>query len=162
MEIVLVVAMSENRVIGRDGALPWHIPGDLKHFKAVTMGHPIVMGRKTWESIGRPLPGRENIVISRNPDFRAVGATVVGSLDAAIEEAGKASAERVMVIGGGQIYADALDRASRLEITEVHQTIEGDTVFPAIDEADWVESNRAEPQVAGEGPSYSFVTFVRR
>ncbi|HSH27818.1 MAG TPA: dihydrofolate reductase, partial [Wenzhouxiangella sp.] len=111
-EITLVAAMARNRVIGRDGGMPWHLPADLKHFKAVTMGCPIVMGRRTFESIGRPLPGRTSIVISRSRPELPDGALLAGSLDEAIEQA---AADRVMVIGGGQIYRETLGRADRLE-----------------------------------------------
>jgi dihydrofolate reductase len=131
----LIVAVARNGVIGRDNKLPWHLPADLKHFKSVTMGKPVVMGRKTWESIGRPLPGRKNIVISRNPDFRAEGCEVVSSLDAALRVC--AGAEEIFVIGGSQLYAEALNRASRLYVTRIEDDVAGDTFFPAIDPAAW-------------------------
>lgn len=158
MDIVLVVAMSDNRVIGRDGDLPWRIPGDLKHFKAVTMGHPMIMGRKTWDSLGRPLPGRRNIVVTRNADFAAEGAERAASLDDALAMC--AGAEKVMIIGGGQIYAETIGRADILELTEVHAQVDGDTVFPEIDPAQWVETarQRFEPESA-DTPPYSFVTL---
>lgn len=161
MEIVLVVAMSENRVIGRDGDLPWKISADLKHFKAVTMGHPIIMGRKTWDSIGRPLPGRENIVVTRNPNFEAEGATRASSLDEALNRCRDAGAEKAMVIGGGQIYADVIDIADVIELTEVHEVVDGDTVFPEISSEAWHEVTRELHPPMDAQPSYSFVTLTR-
>ncbi len=162
MDIVLVVAMSENRVIGRDGGLPWHISGDLKHFKAVTMGHPIIMGRKTWQSIGRPLPGRDNIVITRDSEFSADGATVVKSIDAALARCRDAGAAAAMIIGGGQIYAETMPMATHLELTEVHANVDGDTYFPEVDPAEWMETARTPVAAAGDSPAHSFVTLVRR
>src|SRR3546814_10388241 len=127
IRIAFVVAMDRNRVIGRAGALPWRIPADLKFFKAVTMGKPVVMGRKTWQSIGRALPGRANIVVSRDPDFRSEGAAAASSLDAALDRARAiarpAGVAEVMVIGGAEIYALALPRADRLYITEVQAEV---------------------------------------
>jgi dihydrofolate reductase len=140
MQIVAVVAMSENRVIGRDGDLPWRISADLKHFKAVTMGYPILMGRKTWESLGRPLPGRRNIVITRNADFAVNGTERAASLDDALAMC--AGAEKAMIIGGGQIYKEIMDRLDVIELTEVHAETDGDTYFPEIDPADWRETSR--------------------
>lgn len=158
MRIVLVVAMADNRTIGRDGDLPWRISADLKHFKAVTIGHPVVMGRKTWDSLGRPLPGRRNIVITRNASFNAEGAERAASLDDALAMC--ADADKVMVIGGGQIYADAIGRADVIELTEVHAAVDGDTVFPEIDPVIWTETARVrhEPETPG-GPAFSFVTL---
>lgn len=129
--ISIIVAASENDVIGRQGDLPWRLSDDLKHFKAITMGKPIVMGRKTWESIGRPLPGRQNIVITRQGGFAAEGCDVVASLDEAIASAG--DADEIVVIGGSQIYALALPLADRIYLTRVHADVEGDASFPAVD-----------------------------
>ncbi len=129
--ISIIVAASENDVIGRQGDLPWRLSDDLKHFKAITMGKPIIMGRKTWESIGRPLPGRQNIVITRQRDFTAEGCDVVASLDDAIAAAG--DAEEIVVIGGSQVYALALPLAERIYLTRVHADVEGDASFPAVD-----------------------------
>lgn len=162
MDIVLVVAMSENRVIGRDGGLPWHISGDLKHFKAVTMGYPVVMGRKTWESIGRPLPGRDNIVITRDTSYAAEGAVVVGSVSDAIDQCAGSGAERIMIIGGGQIYTETMPMATHLELTEVHAHVDGDTYFPEVNPADWTETERTAVAADGESPAHSFVTLIRR
>lgn len=137
--VSLVVAMAENNVIGKDGDLPWHIPADLKHFKAVTMGKPIVMGRRTYESIGRPLPGRLNIVVTRDPSRQWDGVETVQSLPDALDRAAADGAEEIMVIGGGDLYRAALPLAQRIYLTRVHEVVDGDTVFPALDSADWRE-----------------------
>lgn len=126
-QLSLVVAMTPDRVIGREGGLPWHLSADLQHFKAVTMGHPIVMGRKTYESIGRPLPGRHNIAVTRSRDFAADGVTVVHSLDEALQAAG--DAPEIMIIGGAQLYAATLPLADRLFVTQVQANVPGDTFF---------------------------------
>lgn len=136
--------MTRERVIGRDGGLPWHLPADLKHFKATTMGKPIVMGRKTYESIGKALPGRLNIVITRNPDWSATGVTTVSSLDAAV--AATTDAAELMIIGGAQLYAAALPRADRLHITFIERAVDGDTHFPPIDWTDWRMAERSATQ----------------
>jgi dihydrofolate reductase len=133
----LVVAMARNRVIGRENALPWRLPAELAHFKRVTMGHPIVMGRRTYESIGRPLPGRQNIVVSRNPGFEAPGCTVVGSLDEAYAAAG--DAQEISIIGGTSLFEAALPTADCIHLTEVDADIEGDTWFPQFDRTAWSE-----------------------
>jgi len=133
----LVVARARNGVIGRDNQLPWRLPADLAYFKRVTMGHPVIMGRRTWESIGRPLPGRHNIVVTRNPDYKAEGATVVASLDAAWRAAG--AADEACVIGGTSLFAEALPQADRIHLTEVEADVEGDTWFPAFDRSQWTE-----------------------
>ncbi len=156
--LTLIVAYSTNRAIGRDNALPWKLPGDLAHFKRSTLGHPIIMGRKTWDSLGRPLPGRSNIVISRNPDLRAEGAIVVATLQAAIEACGDAA--QAYVIGGAQIYAQALPLAQRVLATEVHAQVEGDAFFPLLPAFQWKETARA-PQPAENGYEYDFVTYER-
>lgn len=154
----IVVAMADNGVIGRDGGLPWHLPGDLRRFREVTMGHPLVMGRRTHESIGRVLPGRLNIVISRDPSCAAAGCVVVPTLQAALAAAG--DAREIMVVGGAAVYAAALPLAGRLFITEVHATVTGDVRFPACDRREWREVAR-EPHV-GEGEhDYSFVVLER-
>jgi dihydrofolate reductase len=137
----LVVAMAANRVIGRDNALPWRLPADLAHFKKVTMGHPIVMGRRTYESIGRPLPGRMNIVVTRNAAFQAPGCTVVRSLDAAWKAAGDAG--EVCVIGGTSLFAETLPIADVIHLTEVEADVPGDTYFPEFDRSQWREKEIA-------------------
>jgi dihydrofolate reductase len=156
IEVIIVVAVARNGVIGREGDMPWRLPSDLKHFKAVTMGKPIVMGRKTFESIGRPLPGRANIVISRTSG-PIDGVEVVRSLDEAIalgrERAAETGADAVAVVGGGEIYAQAMPMADALHVTHVEAEIEGDTRFPSIDPASWrLVSDTAIP--AGERDSH--------
>jgi dihydrofolate reductase len=156
--VTLVVASAANGVIGARGALPWHLPADLKHFKAKTLGRPVVMGRRTHESIGRPLPGRLNIVVTRQPDYPAPGCTVVGSLDAAFAAAG--DAPEVCVIGGGELYREVLPRADRVELTEIHADFEGDAHFPPLDRTQWREVAR-EPH-EGEAPfRFDFVRYDR-
>jgi dihydrofolate reductase len=140
----LVVARARNGVIGRDNRLPWRLPADLAYFKRVTMGHPVIMGRRTWESIGRPLPGRHNIVVTRNPAYAAPGATVVGSLDEAWRAAGEV--DEACVIGGTSLFAEALPQADRIHLTEVEADVEGDTWFPPFDRTQW-----SEREVARQG-----------
>lgn len=133
--VALVVAVADNGTIGRDGALPWHLPEDLRRFKAITMGAPVVMGRRTFESIGRPLPGRHNIVVSRNPAWRADGVTPVRDLPAALAAAG--DAPQALIIGGAALYAEALPLAQRIYRTRVHAVVDGDVSFPPLDARDW-------------------------
>lgn len=135
MKISLILAMADNRVIGRDGDLPWHLPADLARFKKLTVGHTIVMGRKTFESIGRPLPRRRSVVVSRDPGYRAEGAEVAGSLEEALELT--AGDGEVFVIGGAAVFAEALPRADRLYLTRVHAEVEGDVVCPPLDDGSW-------------------------
>ena len=157
----LVVAAARNGVIGRDNGLPWRLPADLAHFKRVTLGHPILMGRRTWESIGRPLPGRQNIVLTRDPAFRASGATVVHSLAEA--QAAAAGADRLMVIGGAELYRACLAEADLMHLTEVHADLEGDAHFPPWRREDWQEISReAHPADERHAFAYSFVTLRRR
>lgn len=158
-KLSLIVAMGKNRAIGKDNALPWHLSQDLQYFKAVTLGKPIVMGRKTYDSIGRPLPGRHNIVISRDPAWAAEGVTVVTSVAAALAAAG--DVEEVMVIGGEQIYALALAHANQLYITEVEAAPQADAFFPAIDPSQWREVERQEPIQEPGQPRYQFVVLAR-
>lgn len=158
--ISIVVAASTNNVIGVAGDLPWRLSDDLKHFKALTMGKSIVMGRKTFESIGRALPGRQNIVITTQAEFAAAGCDVVSSPAAALGAA--SSAEEVMIIGGGEIYRLFLPMATRIYLTRVEVDIDGDTVFPALDESVWRETAREEHS-AGESNDYDFtiLTYCR-
>jgi dihydrofolate reductase len=159
--LTLIVARARNGVIGRDGKLPWRLPEDLAFFKQTTMGHPIVMGRRTWESIGRPLPGRRNIIVSRQAGFSAAGAEVVPSLDQAIHLCG--GDEALFVIGGAQLYAEALPRAERLIVTEIDADFDGDTHWPAPDPAQWRETARQHlPPTAARGFALDFVTYLRR
>ena len=157
--ISMIVARSRNHVIGRDNQMPWKISADLQFFKKVTMGHPVIMGRKTWESIGRPLPGRRNIVISRNADLQLPGAEVVNSLDAALNALNEFS--RVFVIGGEQLFTQAFPQADRLYITEIDINIEdGDTFFEVPNESEWKEVERTP---ASEGDiDFNFITLERK
>ena len=159
--IELVVAVAENGVIGKDGDMPWRLPSDLKHFKQVTMGCPIIMGRATWDSIGRPLPGRLNVVISRSAPDLPDGVVGVGTPEAAVQACG--DAETVMIIGGGQIYKVFEPMAAKVHLTQVHATPEGDTHFALAAAADWQEVDRQRFS-AGENDSadYSFVTLTRK
>jgi dihydrofolate reductase len=157
--VTVIAAVAANGVIGRDNRLPWRLPEDLKHFKATTMGHPMIMGRKTWESLPGKLPGRPHIVVSRNPGYRAEGARVAPSLAAAIAAAG--DTDEVFVIGGAQLYAEALTVADRLELTEIAADFAGDTHFPPYDRSLWQETAR-EPHRAAAEFEYAFVTYRRR
>jgi dihydrofolate reductase len=164
IDLVLVVARAKNGVIGKDGTLPWHLPADLRRFKAMTVGKPVIMGRKTFESIGKPLPGRHNIVLTRDAGWRAEGVTVAANLAEAIAAAGldpRARAEEIMVIGGAQIYAEALPSATRIELTEVDADPPGDTILPAFDPARWRETARETHPPAEGRPGYAFVTLTR-
>lgn len=156
--VQIVVAYARNRVIGRDNGLPWRLPGDLAHFKRSTLGSPIIMGRKTWESLGRPLPGRLNVVISRNPDFPAQGATVCDSLEAALKAC--ADAGKVCIIGGEQVFRMALPMTDEIIATEIHADIEGDTWFPELKSGEWRELERL-PQPEENGLRYDFVKLRR-
>lgn len=159
--LVLVAAMARGRVIGDAGGMPWHLPADLAHFKALTLGHPVVMGRRTYESIGRPLPGRTNIVISRGHPGLPDGVLLAASLAEAM--ALGQGAGTLMVIGGGQVYREALPLAARLELTLIDAAIEGDTLFPEFDLHDWfVRAARARPADADNPFALTFVTFERR
>ena len=153
----LVVAMARNRVIGRDKRLPWRLPADLAYFKQVTLGHPVVMGRRTYESIGKPLPGRHNIVVSRNRGYVAPGCTRVGSLAEAWEAAGDAA--EVCVIGGTSLFAEALPLADRIHLTEVQAEVPGDTFFPEFDRSQWTEREVAR-HAADERHAYPFRIVV--
>ncbi|CAA7619467.1 Dihydrofolate reductase type 3 [Candidatus Terasakiella magnetica] len=156
----LIVAIAANGVIGKDNALPWHIPEDLAWFKQNTVGKPVIMGRKTWDSIGRPLPKRPNIVVTHQSDWRAEGAHAVHSLDEAIALAARLApaAEEIMVIGGSGLFAEALPRCHRLYITELARSYDGDTVFPAFDRSPWREASRRH--VTGD-PAFDFVVLER-
>ena len=164
MILSLVAARADNGVIGRDNALPWHIPADLKHFKQLTVGKPVVMGRRTFDSIGKPLPGRHNIVLTRDRDWRAEGVTIVPNLAEAIAAAGlmpNARADEIMIIGGAQIYVEAMPSARRVYLTEVHASPIGDTRLPPFDPVRWRETARENHAADGEAPGYSFVTLER-
>jgi dihydrofolate reductase len=166
-DIVLMVAVAENGVIGSNGTIPWRVRSDVQRLKAMTMGKPVVMGRKTFESLPRPLPGRTNIVITRDQTFRAAGALVTSSFaDARAIARGDALrrfATEIAVIGGAEIYAQWMGVADRLEVTEVHARPEGDTRFPAIDPAAWEEVARERNRASGDDSAdFSYVTYRRR
>lgn len=164
VSIALIVAMSQNRVIGCDNQLPWYLPNDLKYFKAVTMGKPIIMGRKTFESIGKPLPGRRNIVVTKNQRFNAPGVDVVHSASEALKLGQKLaqaeSVQELMVIGGAQLYATMLPNADRLYLTLIHTEVTGDAYFPDIDLSQWIEVEREDFSAEGANPyDYSFLKY---
>lgn len=158
MPLTLIVATDRARGIGIENSLPWRLPEDLAHFKRTTTGHPIIMGRKTFESIGRPLPGRRNVVISRNPDWQHAGVEAVTSVDAALA---LTAATETFVIGGAQIYSETLARATRLIVTEIDRVFDCDTFFPAIDPTLWRESTREGYYSEHYACAYAFVTYQR-
>jgi len=154
--IYLLAAVAANGIIGANGQLPWRLPEDLKHFKRLTMGHPIIMGRRTWESLKGPLPGRENIVVTRNKAYEAPGAAVATSLEAALALC--ADEPIVFVIGGSQLFAESLPIAAGLVMTEIYRDFEGDTWFPEYDRSRWKESQR-ERHVTADGMKFDFVLY---
>ncbi|MGR9087161.1 MAG: dihydrofolate reductase [Gammaproteobacteria bacterium] len=162
MKISIIAAMASNRVIGLNTKMPWHLPADLKRFRKITMGSPILMGRKTFESIGRPLPGRTNIIVSRNPEYRREGCLVLNDLETAIKT-GCRMAREIFVIGGSDLYESVLPRAHTLYLTKIRKDFQGDTFFPDIDPGNWFET---ENEVIEDDPDvdfvYSFTTWVRR
>ncbi len=161
MKLSLIVAMASNRIIGMNKQMPWHLSADLKNFKKITMGHPIIMGRKTFEAIGHPLSGRENIIISRDPFYRKMGCTVFNSLEAAVQHC--SYAEEVFVIGGATLYEVTLEQADRLYITEIEKDFIGDTWFPEIQKSDWQECSRERiSHDSSVDFNYSFVVYKRR
>lgn len=164
--LVLVAAVAENGVIGRDNQLPWRLKGDMAHFRALTMGKPVVMGRKTFESIGKPLKGRTNIVVSRDPTFAVPGVVAAPGIEAALAaahgDALRRAADAIMVVGGEAIFAATMPVAARLEITIVHAAPQGDTFFPPIDAAAWQEVAREDHSAApGDDATFTFVTYRR-
>lgn len=156
----LVAAVATNGVIGRDGRLPWHLPGDLRFFKAQTMGGPVIMGRRTWDSIGKALPGRRNIVVTRNPAFHATGAEAARSVEDALALC--VGEEKASVIGGNEIFRAAMPHADVLVLTEIHRDYEGDVVFPEFDRSVWKEARREKQSASGDTPAYDFVWYERR
>jgi dihydrofolate reductase len=166
MDIVLIAAIAENGIIGRGNALPWRLKSDMAHFRAITMGKPVVMGRKTYLSIGKPLKGRTTIVVSRDSAFAAPGATVAPSLDAALAaahgDALRRGADAIVIAGGAEIYAQVLDRATQLAITKVHLTADGDARFPPVDMRHWREIARKEcPAGADDDAAFAIIDYVR-
>lgn len=156
--VCVIAAMARGRVIGHGNALPWHLPEDLRHFKALTMGRPIIMGRRTYESIGRPLPGRRTLIVSRNPIYTVAGCEVVPSIETALDVC--AGSERVFFVGGAQLYRQVLPIAQRLYLTEIDADFPGDAFFPEFDMGVWREVDRL-PQVSGSGLAFAFVTYQR-
>lgn len=166
LPLSLIAALGENRVIGVDNSMPWHLPGDFKYFKATTLGKPIIMGRKTWDSLGRPLPGRLNLVVTRQADLQLEGAEVFTSLESAVARAEEWALEQgvaeVMLIGGAQLYAQGLAEADRLYLTRVALSPAGDAWFPEFELAEWaLVSEVLNPAVDGK-PAYSFEVWERR
>ena len=162
MTLSLIVAMAENGVIGRGDTLPWRIPHDLKHFKSITMGKPIIMGRRTWDSLGRILPGRPHIVLSRDPNFAVDGVSSAHSLEDAVTIAEGLTEHEIMIIGGAEIYRAALCCVKCIYLTEIHRSIPGDTFFPQFNRDAWIEMERQGPfQDEQSGLTYSFVTLLQ-
>lgn len=161
--ISAILAMGENRVIGKDNQLPWHLPADLKHFKALTMGHPVLMGRKTYESIGRPLPNRTNIIMTRDATLQIPHCIVVTSFEDALQNAAVIAAKEIFIIGGAEIYQQLLPLTTCIYLTIVHQTFSGDTFFPKLNQNEWEEIERIDHSADAENPyAYSFLTLKRR
>jgi dihydrofolate reductase len=163
MTVSIIAILAANDVIGRDNKLPWHMPADLKRFKALTMGHHLIMGRKTFDSIGKPLPGRINVVVTRNVDFSPEGVAVARSLEEAIGKAEAAGDDEIFIAGGAEIFAQALHRAGRMHLTRLHAEFEGDTFFPEFDDVnEWklVDAEHFEPDEKNAYP-YSFLTYER-
>lgn len=166
MKRVIVVAVAENGVIGKDGRVPWKMGSDMRHFRHLTMNHPVIMGRKTWQSLKQPLVGRDNIIVTSNPDFKAEGGHVVNSLEKAQEIAEEFAkmrgVEQIMIIGGADIYRQTLPHAHLIHMTEIHAQPEGDTFFPAIAQSDWREIARERHEKGRKDDyDYSFVTLER-
>ena len=166
MRVAMIAAMAKNRVIGRNNKLPWYLPEDLRYFKRITLGKPMIMGRKTFESIGKPLPGRATFVVTRNPEWRAEGVSVVPDLETALRKARAwamtAAVDEVIVAGGGQIYTEALARADRMYLTLVHAEVEGDARFPEWNPAEWREVSREDfDAIPPNTYPYSFVVLDR-
>ena len=167
MRLAVICAMSRNGVIGKDNGLPWNLPGDLKHFKETTLGCPIIMGRKTWDSIGRPLPGRTNIIVTRSGEVGSDGIKIADSFKSALDLAklclATARDNEVFVIGGAQIYKEAFPLANRLYLTRVNSFVDGDTYLEGFDEADWIEiSNKSFNALSSEGHDYNICVLDRR
>ncbi|MEJ2078959.1 MAG: dihydrofolate reductase [Acidobacteriota bacterium] len=161
MSISIIAAMGTNRVIGRGNGLPWNLPADTRFFKETTRGHPVIMGRKTFDTMGKPLPGRRNIVITRRPHLEIPGAEVVSSLEAALSLV-NVQEEEVFIIGGSEIYEMALAIADRMYLTLIHESFEGDTFFPEFDESDWVVVSRRDHEADERNPhAFSFLTYER-
>ena len=158
-KLSLIVAIAQNRVIGANNTLPWHLPEDLKRFRALTTGHHIIMGRKTYESLNRLLPNRTTIIVTRNADYKVPGALIAHSLAEAITQAG--SDDEVFLIGGAELYRDGLNSADKLYLTEIEASFEGDAFFPEINLAEWAEISREE-HISEKGLGFSYITYQRK
>ena len=165
LPVSMIVAATRNQVIGRDNQMPWHLPDDLRYFKQRTLGKPIIMGRKTWESLGRPLPGRLNIVITRQADLKLEGAEVFAEIEAALQRgqdwAVQQGVDEVMVIGGGQLYQHALPLAQRVYLTRIDLELEGDTFFPVLDAQQWLQTDAQAHPAQNKQPGYTFEVWQR-
>ena len=163
MTISLIAAVGKNGVIGDHGKIPWHLPADFKHFKETTMGHPVIMGRKTYESIGKPLPGRINIIVTRQKGYAAQDCTTVGTLDEAFSAAQASGTDEVFVIGGAEIYKEAMPRAQKLYLTEVEGNFEGDAFFPEVSSLEWKELSKEKGVMDEKNPHpHAFYVFERK
>lgn len=163
MIISMIVAVAENNVIGKDNGMLWKLPADLKYFKTITMGHHILMGRKTYEAMGGSLPGRTNVIITRQENYAVKDANVVNSLEAAIKFAEQNGETEAMILGGGTIYEQAISMANRIYLTRVHGTFEGDTLFPELDETTWIETKQDKHEADDKNPlNYTFLEYERR
>ena len=164
MKIIHVVAVADNGVIGRDGGLPWHLSADLKHFKACTMGKPMIMGRKTFDSIGKPLPGRTSIIVTRDSGYTAEGTVVVASIEDALAKARavaeETGASEIAIVGGGNIYQQTMTICDRIELTRIHLSPDGDVTYPDLPETEWRETARSDEE-SPDGIGYSFLTLER-
>jgi dihydrofolate reductase len=159
----IIVAVADNGVIGKDNGLVWHLPADMRHFKNTTLGHHVIMGRKTFESFKKPLKDRTNIVITRNPDYKSEGCIVVNSVQEALYYSERHHQEEVFILGGSEIYRQSMDVTDKIYLTEVHDEFEGDTFFPEIDKAKWKETSREDHEADEKNPHpYSFVVLERR
>jgi dihydrofolate reductase len=158
-KISAILAMSENRAIGIKNQLPWHLPADLKHFKTITSGHPVLMGRKTYESIGRPLPNRSNIIITRNANFQAPGCLVVQTIEQVMQQANEINCDEFFIIGGAEVYKQFMPYIDRIYLTIVHTIVEGDAYFPELNPSEWQEKEKVRHQ-ADENNSYDYSFIV--
>lgn len=162
MSIALIAAISRNHVLGKDNQLVWHLPKDLRFFKTKTLGYPLIMGRKTFESFGKPLPGRTNIIITRNPDYRVEGATVVASLDEALREAATHNSDTIFIAGGAEIYRQAMPLADTMYLTHIHADLDGDAFFPEFSEEEWqAVAKESVPIDEKHAYAFDFVTWKR-
>ena len=163
MKTAIIVAAAENDVIGKDNKMLWKLSNDMKHFKSLTTGHAIIMGRKTYESLGRPLPGRLNIIITRDPAYTAEGCEITYSIEEAMHKAAEAGQEQAFIIGGGEIYKQCWNKADILYLTRVHATIEGDTSIPSVSDGYWVEKDKTSHHADEKNEyDYSFITYIHQ